>query len=179
MKNLLLFLVFATISLFCYSQPVRRPFQNPIPKPTSTPAPAAKEPKWSFKVGLMSPIPVDLVTTYSVQLGSTLAEADYKVSKKINLIGASGYWRFNGGSSSYADFNVIPVMAGVKYSVNSSMYIAASGGASLVNEKNIKPIFSPYIGFQIKDISVDFKYITWINEPTYLHNLALCFSYKL
>lgn len=127
---------------------------------------------WNFRVGLLSPIPVNVQSSNNVSLGSTLFEVSYKASKNVSLMANSGYLRFN-------DFTNVPVLVGARYFVNSNLYFGASAGVAIFNEGDNQVMYTPHVGYQKGHVSLDAHYIDWRKTDDSYNNMALCLSYTL
>ena len=142
------------------------------------------EKKLNYRVGIMSSVPVDIYgDDYRIGLGSTLLEASYKnvkFSKKISLVLNAGYVRM--GSKVLEEYAQIPVMVGARYPINDVFYFGTSAGVTFYNKKDFGSqnfMYSPYIGFQVKHLSVDLRYLNTVKKESSLKTLGLAFSYTL
>jgi hypothetical protein len=118
-----------------------------------------------------------------MKTSSTMGEVSYKntkVSKKISLTANVGYLRFTSvDGNGYAK---IPVMVGVRYPINETFYFGASAGPSFYNKKENGETefgYSPYIGFQVKKLSADFRYLNFTRKYYVQKTLGIVFSYTL
>lgn len=142
------------------------------------------ERKFNYRVGIMSSVPVDIYgDDYRVGLASSLLEASYKnvkFSKKISLIFNTGYIRMSSKVSE--EYAQIPIMVGARYPINDVFYFGTSAGVTFYNKKEFGGqnfIYSPYIGFQIKHLSVDLRYLNTVKKESSLKTLGMTFSYTL
>ena len=150
----------------------------------SSNAQTAKEPKFSYRVGVMSSLPVDIYgDDYRIGLGACLLEASYrneKVSKKFSFTGNAGYIRMT--SKVAAEFAQIPVMVGARYPINKSFYFGGSAGVTFYNKKEFVSqdfIYSPYFGYQSKHLSADLRYLNTLKDVGSMKTVGLVFSYTL
>lgn len=137
--------------------------------------------KWSLRVGVLTPIPVDVHTNYKVDVGSGLATLGYTAGKKLDITATAGYLRFQGAGAN-VDFTNVPVMVGARYHVNDKIYFGMEAGPAFFNKEadvDSKALYSPYLGYQIGHISVDARYFNWHDHDNLYNNMALCVSYKL
>ena len=149
--------------------------------------PAVKTPttsKFNYRVGIATGLPVDVnVEESRLKTSSTMGEVTYKntkISKKITLTADAGYLRFTKtDGNGYAK---IPVMLGLRYPINETFYFGASAGPSFYNKKEYGTtefIYSPYIGLQVKKISVDFRYLNFTRKDYVQKTLGIVFTYTL
>jgi hypothetical protein len=142
-------------------------------------------PKFSYKVGLVTGLPVDTYGDgYRINVGSTLLNACYKnskFSKKISLTGEIGYIGFTNQLDE--KFAQIPVMAGLKYPINDMFYFGTCAGVTFYNKKSAGDqnfIYSPYVGIQVKRISADLRYWNTVKSNNVaMKTVGLTFSYSL
>ena len=112
-----------------------------------------------------------------------MGEVSYKntkLSKKISLTANAGYLRFTSVDGS--EYAKIPVMVGVRYPINETFYFGASAGPSFYNKKSngeTELVYSPYIGFQVKKLSADFRYLNFTRKDYVQKTLGIVFSYTL
>ena len=103
-----------------------------------------------------------------------------KFSKKLSITANSGYLRFQKtDGTSYAR---IPVTIGLKYPINDIFYFGASTGVSYYNKSSFGSnefLFSPFVGLQVKHISVDARYFNFTNSDNTNKTVGLVFSYIL
>jgi len=135
-----------------------------------------------YRLGLVTPFPVNVTQTTQVDLGSSMVEVDYKLSKQIKTTLSSGFLRFN----SSQDFYGVPLMAGAKCytynSTNNSMYFGANAGCFWFNKEypvSNRLMWSSYIGFEQGPISVNFQYMNWYKLNNSNNNLSIFIAYKL
>ena len=141
---------------------------------------SAQKSKMEYKVGILSPLPVNVYQNVKLYAGSSLLEASYKYSTKVRLTLTSGFLRFQNELDK--DFTNVPVMAGARYSVNSTVYFGANAGVAFFNKEasvDNRIIYSPYIGIKKGHVSADLQYINWYKFENANNNLALCISYTL
>jgi hypothetical protein len=159
MKKVVFCLLFSAVAVVSYAQKAKT--------------------KFGWKIGLLTSLPADNdVPATRVTLGSTFGDVTYPLSKKVTAVGNLAYIKYkdNEGKS----FSQIPVWIGAKYSIDSQFYFGASSGICFYNKggNGTDFQFSPYVGMQIKKISVDARYINTVRtEPTKV--IALVFSYTL
>jgi len=140
--------------------------------------------KFNYRVGIATGLPVDVNSEESrLKTSSTMGEVSYKntkLSKKISLTANVAYLRFTGvDGNGYAK---IPVMVGVRYPINETFYFGASAGPSFYNKKENGETefgYSPYIGFQVKKLSADFRYLNFTRKDYVQKTLGIVFSYTL
>lgn len=133
--------------------------------------------KWSFKAGIVAPLPVDVSQTSKVMLGSALAECAYKASSKVSITATSGYLRFNADE----DFTNIPVLLGACYQAGKSVYFGASAGPGFFSESmnNSQILWSPYVGLKTGKVSADLRYFDWRKKSNNINSLGIVLSYNL
>ena len=135
----------------------------------------------SYRVGLVTTVPMDIYQdNYHVGLGSTLFEVGYKMSPKATLTLNSGYIRMS--ATDKPSFAQIPLLGGIRYPLSPTFYIGAAAGISFYNKKEYGStnfMYTPYIGFQIKHISVDLNYLNTVKTNDALKTLSLTVSYSL
>ena len=158
MKKIILLLLLATTFLISYSQK-----------------------KVEYKVGIVTPLPVNVTQITTIGVGSAMIEADYKFSKQIKSTLSTGFLRFN----STQDFYGVPLLAGAKYytsTTNNSMYFGANAGCFWFNKEypvSNRLMWSSYIGFEQGHVSVNFQYINWYKLNNSNNNLSILVAYKL
>ena len=143
-------------------------------------AASAQKSKMEYKIGVLSPLPVNVYQNVKLYVGSSLVEASYKYSNKVRMTLTSGFLRFQNELDK--DFTNVPVMAGARYSVNNTVYFGASAGVAFFNKEasvDSRIMYSPYIGIQKGHVSADLQYINWYKFDNSNNNLALCISYTL
>jgi hypothetical protein len=136
----------------------------------------AQKTKMSYRVGVVTSLPAN-VTNTSINAGSTMLEASRKISKKLSVVGNTGYIRI----TSDATISQIPVLAGLKYGVTEQWYFGAAAGLTIPTKKGYGDTqfgYSPYLGYQKGHISVDARYYL-SGTQTPLSTMALVFSYSL
>lgn len=137
--------------------------------------------KWNVSFGVLTPIPVDIESSYRVDMGSTIGKLRYSAVKNFDLTLTTGYMKFQGYYGT-DNFDAVPIMVGGMYHVNKSFYIGASAGPSYFNsgfEVDDKVMCMPYVGWQFGHVSVDVNYINWMDFENYHNTLALGVSYTL
>lgn len=135
--------------------------------------------KFSYKLGFVTPLPVDLnSTSLQIGLGSTIGEVGYKVSEKITATGNLAYIRFV--NSQDAKLSQIPLMVGAKYTINKQFYFGAAIGGAAYNKagSGTNFIYSPYLGMQLNKISVDLRYMNTVKTES-IRVIGFVFSYTL
>jgi len=159
MKKTILSLLFAMVFLISYSQK-----------------------NVEYRVGVVTPLPVNVTQLTKVDVGSSMFEVDYKFSKQMKTTLSSGFLRFN----STQDFYGVPLLAGAKYYTsstnNNSMYFGANAGCFWFNKDypvSNRLMWSSYIGFEQGHISVNFQYINWYKLNNSNNNLSIFVAYKL
>jgi hypothetical protein len=155
MKKIILLLLLATTFLISYSQK-----------------------KVEYKVGIVTPLPVNVTQITTIGVGSTMVEADYKFSKQIKSTLSTGFLRFN----STQDFYGVPLLAGAKCYTNNSMYFGANAGCFWFNKEypvSNRLMWSSYVGFEQGHVSVNFQYINWYKLNNSNNNLSILVAYKL
>lgn len=141
---------------------------------------ASAQSKIEYKIGVLSPLPVNVYQNVKLYAGSSLVEMSYKQSNKVRMTLTSGFLRFQNELGN--DFTNVPVMAGARYSVNNTVYFGASVGVAFFNKEasaDSRIMYSPYIGIQKGHVSADLQYINWYKFDNANNNLALCISYTL
>jgi hypothetical protein len=141
---------------------------------------SAQKSKMEYKIGVLSPLPVNVYQNVKLYVGSSLVEMSYKYSNKVRMTLTSGFLRFQNELDK--DFTNVPVMAGARYSVNNTVYFGASAGVAFFNKEasvDSRIMYSPYIGIQKGHVSADLQYINWYKFDNANNNLALCISYTL
>jgi hypothetical protein len=132
----------------------------------------------SFKVGLVSPLPVDIQVDARPQLRSFLGEMAIKASPKVDILLTGGYMVFSYQFS--GSFTNIPIMPGLRYNTK-KMYFGANCGPSFFSE-NIDDqaiLWSPYVGFNAGNISLDLRYFNWRKTTNNANSLGIVISYNL
>ena len=134
--------------------------------------------KFNYKVGIITSLPAN-VTYTSVAAGSTMLEASTKLSKKLNFVGNSGYVRLS--TTQDTKLSQIPVLVGVKYSINTNWYFGGAAGITIPTKKSYGSTefgYSPYLGYQKNHISIDTRYyLSGLQTP--INTMCLVFSYTL
>ncbi len=134
--------------------------------------------QFSYKLGIVTPFPTDTdVPQTSIGIGSTLGEANYKLSKKISAVGTLGYIRYKDAEG--AKFSQIPVTVGGKYAIDSMFHFGATAGVAFHNKKGSDFIYTPYIGLTVKKVTFDIHYFNTVRTVEPIKILALVFSYSL
>jgi hypothetical protein len=135
-----------------------------------------------YRVGLVTPLPVNVTQLTKVDVGSSMFEVDYKFSKQIKTTLSSGFLRFN----SMQDFYGVPLLAGAKCytsnTTNNSMYFGANAGCFWFNKEypvSNRLMWSSYIGFEQGHVSVNIQYINWYKLNNSNNNLSIFVAYKL
>lgn len=135
--------------------------------------------KINYRVGLVTSLPTDSdIPQTSIALGSTLGEVSYKLSKKISATFNVGYTRYEDKDN--IQFAQIPVTLGGRYHIDNQFYFGANAGLAPYNKSALGTdfIYSPYIGMQLKKISIDAKYMNTV-RPEPIKVICLVFSYTL
>lgn len=141
----------------------------------------AQKGKVSYRVGLLTPVPVNVESNYRMNVGSSLVEMSVKASSKTSLLINTGFMRFqanNGGS----DFTNVPVLIGARYAVNSNVYFGVAAGPAFFNKEadvDNRIMYTPHVGYKKGHIALDAHYINWYDYSNDHNNLALCVSYTL
>lgn len=140
---------------------------------------SAQKNKFNYRIGLVTSLPTDIdVPATRITLGSTLGEVSYKLSKKISATGNLGYTRYQDKEGSV--FAQIPITVGGRYHIDNQFYFGANAGIAPYNKKSLGTdfIYSPYIGMQLKKISIDGRFVNTVrSEP--IKVVCLVFSYTL
>jgi len=135
--------------------------------------------KFNYRIGIVTSLPTDIdVPATRITLGSTLGEVSYKVSKKITATGNLGYTRYQDKEGGV--FAQVPITIGGRYHIDQQFYFGANAGIAPYNKKAMGTdfIYSPYIGMQLKKISIDARFMNTVkSEP--IKVLCLVFSYTL
>lgn len=139
--------------------------------------------KWNYRIGLVTPLPVNVTSYYSVDISSALVQVNYQLKNKWYINATTGYLRFRPNEEGYKRFSNIPLLVGFKYSIDNSFYIGLMSGPVNFNEAEPKEDFTsilyvPYFGWQKKDWSVELLYFNWEEVPNEYNNLAICVSYN-
>jgi hypothetical protein len=141
-------------------------------------------PKFGYKVGITTALPVDVSADASrIKTSSTMGEISYKnpkFSKKISITFNTGYLRFT--SEAESKYAKIPVMVGLRYPINDIFHFGASIGPSFYNKKvygTSEFVYSPYIGLQVKKLSADFRYLNFTKKDYVQKTIGIVFSYSL
>ena len=136
--------------------------------------------KFGWKIGLLTSLPTDLdVPQTRITLGSTVGEVNRKLSKKITATGSMAYVRYT--DTEGRDFAQIPVLLGARYAIDNQFYFGANAGVAFFNKSEFGStsfLYSPYIGMQIKKISIDARYMNTVREEP-IKVICLVFSYTL
>jgi opacity protein-like surface antigen len=120
--------------------------------------------KTSFSIGLEASVPSGLFHTsgYNFGIGGS-AQLEYKVASDMGLTLNGGYISY-ANKSTASHFNVIPVMAGVKYGFSPKVYAHAQLGAAFNkntynNLSNTGFAYSAGVGFLLsKNLDLLVKY---------------------
>lgn len=144
-------------------------------------ASAQKLQKPNFSIGLATAIPTDANSEkVHVNLGSTWFQLSTKYDKKFTGIVDFGYIKFKGDTET--NFAVIPLMMGLKYTVNESVYFGSSAGIGFYNKKDNGTnsfMFAPFIGVKMNHVNVDARYISIVEKTNPVKTIALVVSYTL
>jgi hypothetical protein len=149
---------------------------------------AQKKSSFNYRVGIASSLPVDVYgDSYRVGIGSSFYEISYalKNSKKVSLTFNTAFIRLINKEATFT--NQVPVMVGAKYMVNpdnktSNIYFGAAAGTTTFTKKSMGSTgfaFSPYVGVQVKHISIDGRYLNFNRNGSSTRTVALVFSYTL
>lgn len=136
---------------------------------------------WNFRVGVLTPMPVNVYQDYRMDVGSSLFEVSNRVGKKVCLTLNSGFLRFQGFNGN-EDFTNIPVLGGARYNVNNNVYFGVAAGVAFFNDEaevSDRIMYTPHVGYQNGHWSVDMHYFNWFDFDNANNNLALCLSYSL
>jgi hypothetical protein len=139
----------------------------------------AQKSKFDVKVGLVTQLPVNVYQTTTIDVGSSMAELDYKYSKNIRIGITSGFLRFK---SNIEDFYNVPILAGGKYFISNSMYFGANAGIVFFNKEypvSSRYMWSSYVGSTKGHISVSLQYFNWYQFDNANNTLSLFISYTL
>lgn len=143
------------------------------------------KPTVNYRVGIATSLPVDVHgTAPRVGIGSTFVEAmcNPRPTKKYTYTLSAGYFRIV-SSEPTPTYSQVPVLVGIRYTVSPSVYFGAAGGAAFYTKKGQADpdvAFSPYVGYQVKRISVDARYFNfWKQAGSTLRSVGLVFSYTL
>ena len=132
-----------------------------------------------YKIGIITPLPVDIYENdFHLTIASSFFTYEKKVKNKFNFIANSGYLRFVKLDENYSQ---IPILIGTKYNVNNQFYFGASFGISIYNKKsygNYTYTYSPFLGINFKNISVETRYFNSINSNNPPKFLSLVFNYS-
>ena len=137
-----------------------------------------KESKWGYKVGLVSPLPIDVQLQTRVQLRSFMGEVSHKLSPKVDLLMNGGYLMF---SYRYSEnFDNIVVLPGFRYNM-SNIYFGANCGLGFFSEafNDNEVLWSPFVGVKGKKISADIRYFNWRKITNDANTLGIVISYIL
>lgn len=137
-----------------------------------------KDSKWGFKVGLVSPLPVDIQLQTRVQPKSFLGEISNKLSNKVDFTLSGGYLVFNYQVAE--TFSNIILAPGFRYNTGNT-YFGCTLGPSWFSENinDYQTLWSPYIGIKGKKISSDIRYFNWRKVPNNGNTLGIVLSYIL
>jgi len=136
----------------------------------------------NYRVGIATAIPADVYDASSrIGIGSTFLEASCNPnpSKKFTYTVSAGYFRVIGATGSY---NQIPVLIGARYAVDKILYFGAAVGTGIYAKTGAGDpqfAFSPYIGVQKNNISIDARYFNFSGNDNTVKTLSLVFSYTL
>jgi hypothetical protein len=139
----------------------------------------AQKSKFDVKVGIVTQLPVNVYQTTTIDVGSSMAELDYKYSKNIKLALTTGFLRFK---SDIQNFYNLPILAGGKYFVSNSMYFGANAGIAFFNKEypvSSRYMWSSYVGATKGHISVSLQYFNWYQFDNANNNLSLFIGYTL
>jgi len=139
----------------------------------------AQKSKFNVKVGIVTQLPVNVYQTTTIDVGSSMAELDYKYSKNIKLSLTTGFLRFK---SEIQNFYNLPILAGGKYFVSNSMYFGANAGIAFFNKEypvSSRYMWSSYVGATKGHISVSLQYFNWYQFDNANNNLSLFIGYTL
>jgi len=138
--------------------------------------------KWNYKIGWVTPIPFYLQTKYTADVSSALVQVGYSIGEKFKVNAITGYLRFRPNEPEFDLFSNVPLMFGATYDVSNNIYVGLSTGPSYFNEdavvERLRVVYSPYIGYQTGNWSVDLQYFNWEEVPDETNSLVLCISYN-
>jgi hypothetical protein len=139
----------------------------------------AQKSKFDVKVGIVTQLPVNVYQTTTIDVGSSMAELDYKYSKNIRVSLTSGFLRFK---SDIQNFYNLPILAGGKYFVSNSMYFGANAGIAFFNKEypvSSRYMWSSYVGATKGHVSVNLQYFNWYQFNNANNNLSIFLAYTL
>lgn len=156
----------------------------------------AQKTKFNYRVGVVTSLPTGVENQGGrVYAGSTLLEFNKKISKKISLVANAGFLRINSLATLHnvrplfvVDTFVIngrvPLLAGARYHMDDKWYFGASLGYSILTNPEYDGethfTYTPYIGYQVKKISVDMRYyVSGLKTENNYKTMMLVFSYTL
>jgi len=139
--------------------------------------------QWNIKAGLLTPIPVNVMSDYQVDISSAIIQADYNIKNKWHATAATGYFRFRPQECNQKRFSNIPILAGVKYKF-SDFHAGVMAGPALFNESEPKEnywkwLYMPYVGWSKNKWSIDLLYFNWEEVPNETNNIAVCVAYQI
>lgn len=137
--------------------------------------------RWNYKIGWVTPIPFYLQTKYTADVSSALVQVRYSISEKLKASATTGYLRFRPNEPEFDLFSNVPLMFGATYDISDNLYLGLSAGPSYFNEdvvEKFRVIYSPYLGYQTGNWSVDLQYFNWEEVPDETNSLVLCISYN-
>jgi hypothetical protein len=135
---------------------------------------------FNYKVGIVTPIPVNVYQTTKVDVGSSLFEVNYKYSKNVKLTLNTGYLRFK--TDTDVSFTNVPILLGARCFISNTSYIGASSGVAYFNKESPvsrRIMWTSYVGTEKGHFSVNMQYINWYQFDNSNNNLSLCVSYIL
>jgi hypothetical protein len=143
----------------------------------------AAQKKWNYKIGLVTPLPVNVTSYYSIDVSSALIQVNYQLKEKWHINATTGYLRFRPNEEGYTRFSNIPLLVGFKYYIDNNFYVGVMSGPVSFNEAEPKDnfmsiLYTPYFGWQKKSWSVELLYFNWEEVPNEYNNLSICVSYN-
>lgn len=137
--------------------------------------------KITYKAGLLTPIPVNVMADYQVDVSSALIQANYQIKNKWFANLSTGYFRFRPNEDNLKRFSNIPILAGGKYTFG-NFYAGLMAGPTLFNEGEKENLWRwmwvPAFGWTKNHWGVDLLYFNWEEIPNEYNNLGLLVSYS-
>lgn len=135
----------------------------------------------TYKAGLLTPLPVNVMADYQLDVSSAMIQANYQIKGKWYANLSTGYFRFRPNEDNLKRFSNIPILAGGKYTFG-NFQAGLMAGPTLFNEGQKENFWRwmwvPTFGWTKNHWGVDLLYINWEEIPNEYNNLGLLVSYS-
>lgn len=137
----------------------------------------------TYKAGLLTPIPVNVMSDYQVDVSSAMVQANYQIKNNWYANVTTGYFRFRPNDCELKRFSNIPILLGGKYKFKNDFHLGVMAGMALFNEANVNEnywrwLYVPVFGWNKNHWGVDLMYFNWEEVPNEYNNLTICVSYS-